>query len=63
MLPAETIAALAEELADTERERGVIPRPTARHPEATVEDSYAIRARGATGPSPWAAAWSAARSV
>ncbi|MEU2679402.1 2-oxo-hept-4-ene-1,7-dioate hydratase [Streptomyces sp. NPDC007107] len=43
MLPAETIAALAEELADAERERGVIPRLTARHPEATVEDSYAIQ--------------------
>ncbi|MER6720612.1 2-oxo-hept-4-ene-1,7-dioate hydratase [Streptomyces halstedii] len=43
MLPAETIAALAEELADAERERGVIPRLTARHPEATVDDSYAIQ--------------------
>ncbi|MFE6930956.1 2-oxo-hepta-3-ene-1,7-dioate hydratase [Streptomyces sp. NPDC057699] len=43
MLPAETIAALAEELAGAERERGVIPRLTARHPEATVEDSYAIQ--------------------
>ncbi|MFE4213634.1 2-oxo-hepta-3-ene-1,7-dioate hydratase [Streptomyces sp. NPDC056844] len=43
MLPAETIAALAEELADAERGRGVIPRLTARHPEATVEDSYAIQ--------------------
>lgn len=43
MLPAETIAALAEELADAERRRGVVPRITARHPEATVEDSYAIQ--------------------
>ncbi|MFE7624868.1 hypothetical protein [Streptomyces sp. NPDC057509] len=60
---AETFAALTEGLADAERERGVVPRLTARRPEATVEDSYAIQACGATGPSPWAAAWSAARSV
>ncbi|MFF7331765.1 2-oxo-hept-4-ene-1,7-dioate hydratase [Streptomyces sp. NPDC090306] len=43
MLPAETITALAEELADAELRRGVIPRITARYPEATVEDSYAIQ--------------------
>jgi 2-oxo-hept-3-ene-1,7-dioate hydratase len=43
MLPAETIAAIAEELAAAERKREVIPRITARYPEATVEDSYAIQ--------------------
>ncbi len=42
-LPAETIAALAEELAGAERARAVIPRITARHPEATIEDAYAIQ--------------------
>ncbi|WP_084104772.1 2-oxo-hept-4-ene-1,7-dioate hydratase [Demequina sp. NBRC 110056] len=43
MLPQPTIAALADELADAHRSRGVIERITARHPEATVEDSYAIQ--------------------
>jgi 2-oxo-hept-3-ene-1,7-dioate hydratase len=43
MLPPETIAELADELAAAHRERAVIPRITTRHPEATVEDSYAIQ--------------------
>jgi len=43
MLPPETLAALAAELAEADRTRGVVPRITARHPEATVEDSYAIQ--------------------
>src|SRR6218665_2136869 len=43
MLRAETIAAIAEELAAAERDRAVVPRITARYPEATVEDSYAIQ--------------------
>lgn len=43
MLDAHTIASLAEELAEAGRARTVIPRITARHPEATVEDSYAIQ--------------------
>ena len=43
MLPNETIAQLAEELAEAERSRGVIPRITARHPDATVDDAYAIQ--------------------
>ena len=43
MLTAATIAALAAELAEADRQRTVIPRITARHPEATVEDSYAIQ--------------------
>lgn len=43
MLPPETIVAIADELAKAGRERTVIPRITARHPEATVEDSYAIQ--------------------
>ncbi|NTW40232.1 MAG: 2-oxo-hepta-3-ene-1,7-dioic acid hydratase [Cellulomonadaceae bacterium] len=43
MLPTETIAAIAEELAVAGRDRTVIPRITARYPAATVEDSYAIQ--------------------
>ena len=43
MLSPETIAALAAELAEADRTHGVIPRITARHPEAAVEDSYAIQ--------------------
>lgn len=43
MLSPETIAQLAEELAEADRAHTVIPRITARHPEATVEDSYAIQ--------------------
>ena len=43
MLNDSTIAQLAQELADAERNRAVIPRITARHPEATIDDSYAIQ--------------------
>jgi 2-oxo-hept-3-ene-1,7-dioate hydratase len=43
MLPAETITAIAEELAGAGRARNLIPRITARYPDATVEDSYAIQ--------------------
>lgn len=43
MLPDQTLTALADELDQATRERSVIPRITARHPEATVEDSYAIQ--------------------
>lgn len=43
MLDAEAIAAIAAELAAAERERTVIGRITARYPEATVEDAYAIQ--------------------
>ena len=43
MLPPQTIAALAAELAEAHRQRSVLPRITARHPEATVEDSYAVQ--------------------
>mgnify|MGYP003441265038 FL=1 len=43
MLPPETIAAPAAELAEADRNHGVMPRITARHPEATVEDSYRIQ--------------------
>lgn len=42
-LPQETIAAIADELAEAERTRTLMPRITARHPDATVEDSYAIQ--------------------
>jgi 2-oxo-hept-3-ene-1,7-dioate hydratase len=43
MLTPETISAIAEELAEAGRARTVVPRITARYPEATVEDSYAIQ--------------------
>lgn len=43
MLDIETIAAIADELAHAHRTRGTVPRITARHPKATVEDSYAIQ--------------------
>ena len=43
MLDADTIAQIAAELAEADRTHGVIPRITARWPEATVEDAYAIQ--------------------
>lgn len=43
-LSPDQIAAIADELAEADRAHGVIPRITARHPEATIEDSYAIQA-------------------
>jgi len=44
MLSAETIAALADELAVADRDRTLIPRISTRHPDATVDDAYAIQA-------------------
>jgi len=43
MLTPEQIAAIADELAEADRTHSVIPRITARYPDATVEDSYAIQ--------------------
>lgn len=43
MLPPMTVTAIAAELAEADRTRTVMSRITARHPEATVEDSYAIQ--------------------
>ncbi|MDI9893300.1 2-oxo-hepta-3-ene-1,7-dioic acid hydratase [Rhodococcus sp. IEGM 1381] len=43
MLPAQTIADIADELAAAERTRSMVPRLTARYPEMTVEDSYAVQ--------------------
>src|SRR5690606_6648384 len=43
MLSADTIAQIAQELAEAERTHDVVPRITARYPDATVEDSYAIQ--------------------
>jgi 2-oxo-hept-3-ene-1,7-dioate hydratase len=43
MLTPDVIAALAAELAEAERTRTVMPRITARHPDATIDDSYAIQ--------------------
>ncbi len=42
-LTAAQIAQLADELADADRAHTVVPRITGRHPEATVEDAYAIQ--------------------
>ncbi len=43
MLSPETIGAIADELAAAERDRTMVPLLTARHPEMTVEDSYAVQ--------------------
>ena len=43
MLSPDVIAAIADELTEADRTHRVIPRITARHPQATVEDSYAIQ--------------------
>ncbi|WOF23929.1 2-oxo-hepta-3-ene-1,7-dioic acid hydratase [Microbacterium betulae] len=43
MLDPDVIAAIAEELAEADRSHSVIPRITARYPDATIEDSYAIQ--------------------
>ena len=43
MLHPDVIAAIADELAAADRTHSVIPRITARYPDATIEDSYAIQ--------------------
>lgn len=43
MLDQSIIDSIASELADADRNRSIIPRITARYPDATVEDSYAIQ--------------------
>ncbi|HWV49538.1 MAG TPA: fumarylacetoacetate hydrolase family protein [Microbacterium sp.] len=43
MLTPTQIADIAAELADADRTHGVIPRITARYPDATIDDSYAIQ--------------------
>ncbi|NLS09260.1 2-oxo-hepta-3-ene-1,7-dioic acid hydratase [Nesterenkonia sp. MY13] len=43
MLSQETITAIADELADAEKNRSTVPLLTARHPEMTIEDSYAVQ--------------------
>lgn len=43
MLPAQTITEIADELAAAERDRTTVPLLTARHPDMTVEDSYAVQ--------------------
>ncbi|WP_345751358.1 2-oxo-hept-4-ene-1,7-dioate hydratase [Microbacterium rhizophilus] len=43
MLSQDEIARIAAELAEADRTHGVIPRITARFPDATIEDSYAIQ--------------------
>lgn len=43
MLEQDVIAQIAGELAEADRTKEVIPRITARYPDATIEDSYAIQ--------------------
>lgn len=43
MLSREEIAQIADELAEADRTKGIIPRITARYPGSTVEDAYAIQ--------------------
>lgn len=45
MLPEEVLTALADELDRAHRSRTTMPRITARYPEATIEDAYAIQRR------------------
>lgn len=44
MLPGRTLTAIADELTESQRTRRPVARITARYPEATVEDAYAIQA-------------------
>ena len=62
MLSAETITAIADELAAAERDRSTVPLLTARYPDMTVEDSYAVQNDGAAAVWPRAVVSSAARS-
>lgn len=43
MLTQEVITAIADELAEADRRRTLVPRITARYPDADVEDSYAVQ--------------------
>lgn len=43
MLDPDTIAGIADELAQAERDRTMVPLLTKRHPGMTVEDSYAVQ--------------------
>lgn len=43
MLPRETIIKIADDLAQAERDRRMIPRLTAQYPDMTIEDSYAVQ--------------------
>lgn len=43
MLEDSIIRSIADELADAERERATVPLLTARHPEMTVDDAYAVQ--------------------
>ncbi|WP_120003780.1 2-oxo-hept-4-ene-1,7-dioate hydratase [Nesterenkonia muleiensis] len=43
MLSQDTITGIADELAEAEKTRSTVPLLTARHPEMTIEDSYAVQ--------------------
>lgn len=47
MLDPSDIAAIADELADADRTRSIVPLLTARHPGMTVDDAYAVQHRWA----------------
>ena len=49
MLHPEQIRAIADELIEADRHRTTVPLLTARHPDMTVEDSYAVQALWASG--------------
>lgn len=43
MLASDTILSIAAELEQAERDRTLVPRITARYPDATIDDAYAIQ--------------------
>ena len=43
MLEQTRIAAIADELVAADRDRSIVPRLTARNPDMTVEDAYAVQ--------------------
>lgn len=43
VLPAETITAIADELAAAEHDRTTVPLLSARYPQMSIEDSYAVQ--------------------
>lgn len=63
MLTQDQIMGIAAELAVAARTHGMIPRITARFPEATIDDAYAIQGICAIGRSRPDAGSSAARSA
>ena len=63
MLDPSRIAAIADELADAERDRTTVPLLTARNPGMTVDDAYAVQKHWADSRQAEGAGSSAARSA